>query len=284
MNLPLRPASSRLPSGFIRLAAGLALSFALVGLTQTVAHAQRRGVETSAETAEMRQARELFEQGIAALQRESWEEARGLFERAFELAPRPSILVNLGTAQRQTGQLIEARNSYQLFLERFAAHELAPQARAALDEVESLMPHVTIHVEHGEPGDVVFLDGDEVTTLDTAFEANPGLREVSLRRGDVTLQSVRVRVELEGNEEVFLRGIDLSPMAVAQREVGDSARTDIVPPPRSDDTALIVGVTIASVAVVAGAVVLGLLLATEEQTPMRDPTLPSFRGGVVVFE
>jgi hypothetical protein len=248
--------------------------------TASAQRARRAAVAAAPDATE--RARELFEQGIAALQRESWEEARGLFEQAFAIAPRPSILVNLATAQRQTGQLIEARNSYRLFLERFATHELAPQARTAQSEVESLMPHVTIHVEQGEPGDVVFLDGVEITTLDRPFEANPGLREVSLRRGEVTLQSVRVRVELEGHEEVFLRGIDLTPSVVAQQA------TEVAPPvamtPRSDDTPLIVGVTIASVVVVAGAVVLGVLFGTQEQTAARATTSPTIRAGVVTFE
>jgi len=183
------------------------------------AQAQRRPQRGAADTASAptERARQLFERGLASLAEERWDEARVLFEEAWSLSPRPSILVNLGTAQRQCGRLVEARASYRTFLERFATHELAARTRTSLAEVDALIPHITIHVEGLRPGDEVFLDDVAVTTLAESFAANPGLRQVSLWRDGRVLQSVRVRVELEGNEEVFLRAIEagVAPGAVA---------------------------------------------------------------------
>jgi tetratricopeptide (TPR) repeat protein len=231
----------------------------------------------------LERARQLFERGLASLERQRWDEARVLFEEAWSLAPRPSILVNLGTAQRQSGRLVEARESYRTFLERFPTHELTAQTRQSLAEVETLMPQVTIHVEGLQPGDEVFLDEDPVQTLDAPFAANPGLRQVSVWRGGRSLQSVRVRVELEGDEEVFLRAIDLSPSTVAAGEVGTTGGATMpVTPPPGDDTPLIVGLVIGAVVVVGAAVAVGVVLGTQD-TP-RVAVAPTIRGGVLLFE
>jgi hypothetical protein len=313
-----------------------------------VAHAQRapRRAPQADASAPTERARQLFERGIASLAEQRWDEARVLFEEAWALSPRPSILVNLGTAQRQSGRLVEARESYRTFLERFATHELAAATRTSLAEVDALIPHLTIHVEGLREGDEVFLDDQRVTTLARSFPANPGLRQVSLWRGGRVLQSVRVRVELEGNEEVFLRAIDLGPgdspvtrtptpgtpppaggtqdltgladvdwsgatptnAAAASRDRGTGATASapagaggagsgtpiLASPtaPRRDppaeassgggNTGLIVGIVVGAVAVVAGGVVLGVLLASPEDP--RQAVSPTIRAGVLTFQ
>ncbi|GAB4204673.1 MAG: hypothetical protein OHK0013_19820 [Sandaracinaceae bacterium] len=275
------------------LGRGLAI-LVILGMTSGAA-AQRRAPRqstppASAESAEgtpspeaLERARQLFERGLQSLERQRWDEARLLFEEAWSLAPRPSILVNLGTAQRQSGRLVEARESYRTFLERFATHELAPQMQQSLAEVETLMPQLTIHVEGMQPGDEVFLDDEPVQTLDVPFPANPGLRQVSLWRGGRSLQSVRVRVELEGDEEVFLRAVDLAPRAVAAVEA--SAATGAHPAPSTppgDDTPLIVGLVIGAAVVVGAGVAVGVVLGTGDAP--RPPVSPTIRGGVLLFE
>lgn len=241
-------------------------------------------VEATPSPEALERARELFERGLASLERQRWDEARLLFEEAWSLAPRPSILVNLGTAQRQSGRLVEARESYRTFLDRFATHELAAQTRQSLTEVEALMPQLTIHVEGMQPGDEVFLDEEPVRTLDAPFAANPGLRQVSVWRGGRSLQSVRVRVELEGDEEVFLRAVDLAPSAVAAGEVttAGGAGAPITPPPGGDDTPLVVGLIIGAIVVVGAGVAVGVVLGTQDAP--RAAVAPTIRGGVLLFE
>jgi len=173
----------------------LALAFTLAGLGGSLSHgavaraqrAPRRAPQTDA-GAPTDRARQLFERGLASLAEQRWDEARALFEEAWALSPRPSILVNLGTAQRQSGRLVEARASYRTFLERFAGHELAAPTRTSLAEVDALIPHLTIHVEGLRAGDEVFLDDERVATLAQSFAANPGLRQESLWRDERVLQ------------------------------------------------------------------------------------------------
>ncbi|MFO0683694.1 MAG: tetratricopeptide repeat protein [Sandaracinus sp.] len=251
------------------------------------AHAQRGGTETPTASPEAtEQARQLFERGLASLSAERWEEARGLFEQAWELTPRPSILVNLGTAQRQSGQLVEARDSYRTFLERYPTHELAARTRTSLAEVEALIPHMTIQVEGLRDGDEVFLDETPVPALATRFEANPGLRQVSLWRGGRMIQSVRVRVELEGDEEVFLHASELAPSEVAASatESDPSSVPPASPPPEAhgDDTGLVVGLVIGAIVLVGAAVTVGVVLGTQDSPrPVLDPTI---RAGVITFQ
>jgi tetratricopeptide (TPR) repeat protein len=273
---------------------GLVATMTVLSLVAApVAPAQRRPRPQAAQTSEAspqpdatERARQLFEQGLASMERERWDEARLLFEEAWSLAPRPSILVNLGTAQRQSGRLVEARESYRTFLERFATHELAAQTQRSLLEVETLMPQLTIHVEGLEEGDEVFLDEVPVEALDVPFAANPGLRQVSLWRGGRSLQSVRVRVELEGDEEVFLRAVDIAPSTVAAATVageGSAASTTTTTTTSGgDDTGLLVGLVIGAVLLVAGGVTLGVVLGTQDGP--RPAVAPTIRGGVLVFE
>lgn len=270
----------------------LATCVAATLVLSPAASAQRRprpqpaqGADASAAPDATERARQLFEQGLASMERERWDEARLLFEEAWSLAPRPSILVNLGTAQRQSGRLVEARESYRTFLDRFPTHELAAQTQRSLLEVETLMPQLTIHVEGLEEGDEVFLDETPVEALDVPFAANPGLRQVSLWRGGRSLQSVRVRVELEGDEEVFLRAVDIAPSSVAAATVvgeGTAPGTTTPTPSGSDDTGLVVGLVIGAVLLVAGGVTLGVVLGTQEGP--RAAVMPTIRGGVLVFE
>lgn len=259
-----------IPARTLAALLGLAVVAGAWVIPPGTAAAQPRAQATDTE-----RARELFERGLAELQREAWDEARELFEEAWSLAPRPSILVNLGTAQRQSGHLVEAQQSYRTFLERFPTHELAAQVRSSLAEVESLMPQLTIQVEGSEPGDEVFLDDERVETLGVPFATDPGLRAVSLRRGDRTLQTVRVRVELQGREEVFLSAVDLGVAGGGPEGPGAAAGG-------GDDTALIVGLVVGAVALVGGAVALGVVLGTQDGP--RESVLPTVASGVITFE
>lgn len=276
----------RLAGGSARwLLASLLACIAALGPAAPVSAQRRETSEASGSTDATERARDLFERGLASLSAERWDEARLLFEEAWDLAPRPSILVNLGTAQRQSGRLIEARDSYRTFLERFATHELAARTRESLAEVEALMPHVTIQVEGLHDGDEVFLDETPVPTLGAPFEANPGLRQVSLWRDGRMLQSVRVRVELEGNEEVFLHASELAPAAVAASATEDPIDAPPQGPaiePHGDDTGLVVGLVIGAIVLVGAAVTVGVVLGTQDSP--RAPLDPTIRAGVITFQ
>ena len=214
----------------------------------------------SASLTSAQDARELFGQGVAAMEAEDYQRARELFNQAYELSQRPNILVNLGSAQRQLGELLEARASYERFLEESTDRRLNRRVEAELEDVESLIPQLTIRVENLGGGDRVQVDGEDVETLDEAFEINPGLREVRVMRGERQLTSIRVRVEPEGRELVELSVPNVvDPVEVAEAQpIADPEPED--PVDSGSNVGVIVGVTLGVVAA-AAAVVLAILLS-----------------------
>ena len=206
-------------------------------------------------------AREIFTQGVAAMEAEEYERARDLFQQAYDLSARPNILVNLGSAQRQLGQLLESRASYERFLEESQDRALNRRVERELEDVVSLIPQLTIRVENLGPNDEVRVDGNAITTLDEPFEINPGLREVSVVRGERALTSVRVRVEPEGRELVELSVPDITdPVQVAVQTPPDPDPDPEDPVSGGSNAGVIVGVTLGVVAV-AVAVVLAIVLS-----------------------
>lgn len=225
-------------------------------------------------TAEAQDARELFTQGVEAMGAEQYERARDLFKQAYELSQRPNILVNLGSAQRQVGELLEARASYERFLEESDDRRLNRRVEQELEDVESLIPQLTIRVENLGGGDRVQVDHEDVETLDEPFEINPGLREVRVMRGERELTSIRVRVEPEGRELVELSVPDVTdPAEVAIAQPDPDPDPD--PDPGGSNVGVIVGVTLGVVAV-AVAVVLAIVLSGGE-----DPFQGSIPPGSV---
>src|SRR4051794_32606537 len=77
--------------------------------------AQQTPTASEASPTETALARELVQRGVDAIHARRWEEARDDFSRAYQIIPRPEILLNLATAQAQTGHLVEAAESYRAF-------------------------------------------------------------------------------------------------------------------------------------------------------------------------
>lgn len=156
-------------------APALALAVLLTGAP--LAHAQP----------EREQAAELFRRGVAAAREEQWVAARRAFERAYELLPRPEILVNLAAAQAQTDRLVEAQRSYR---ELVASADVDPrfreEAERALVELDREIPRVRITIAGLPAGARVTLDDEAIasSSLDTELSVNPGPHTVVVTDGD----------------------------------------------------------------------------------------------------
>lgn len=235
-----------------------ALTFALVTVTVVPC--------AEAQDAQTEEARQEFEAGVAASREGRWVEARGHFERAAELAPRPTVLANLGSAQQQTGQLVEARDSYRRFLAVSTDPEASERIRAELASLEPRIGRLTIRLDGDRPGDVVLLDGRPVDP--GTLEVNPGARELRVERDGHAVAQETVEVASGGHAEVTLTAIDLTP-ALPDEPEGEGG----------DDTPVIVGVA----AAVAVAVGVGLTLGLYFGLQPPDPTVGTIRPGQVRF-
>ena len=158
----------------------------LVGCFASGAHAQ-----TSAPSAsEMALGREQFASGMYHARAERWAEASAAFERAYTLTHRPAILINLATAQAQTGRPVEAAESLRQFLrDDHEVGERRTAAEAALAELLPEIPHATLTVAGLAVGDELRLDEGSLSraVLGSPLPIDPGPHVVTVVRGGATL-------------------------------------------------------------------------------------------------
>lgn len=215
-------------------------------------------------------ARRLFGEGIEAARAERWEEARDKFARAYSLVERPRIALNLGSAQAQTGQLIEAQESYRAFLRTAedSDAELVEGAQAALEQVESRTPHLTLSIEGLAPSDQVQIDGEDLprAALGESWPLNPGDHLIEITRRGRALSRQRVVLQESQGARLELAVTSLSARQVAETSVGqgEGPQTGSAEP---SERSLLASpwFWVVLVVVVAGAVTAGLLLAPDSQ-------------------
>ncbi len=229
--------------------------------------------------AETSVARQLFREGIELAQAERWDEARDRFERAYALVPRPRIALNLGSAQAQTGQLIESAESYRAFLRTAEENDepLRAGAEQALADVEARIPHLTLSIDGLDDGDSISIDGSEYprAALDAEWPLNPGEHELEVLRGGVPISRHRVVLSERQGATIEMTVAPLNPTAAANQTVtggGATSNSSAVTGPgeTSDpDRSLLASpwFWVVFVAVAGGAVAAGILLRPDSQDP-----------------
>lgn len=163
----------RAPRAWIALAAAALLSAAL---------AEDARADNAQDTAI---ARDLFREGAALAQQGKWDQALNRYARSLKLKRASLTLYSLGVAQKQLGQLIEARESFTAFLAEPSSTATQPfeePAKAALEEINTRVGRLTIEITPARvAGLVVRLDGVTLPTSDLseARPVNPGNHEIT---------------------------------------------------------------------------------------------------------
>ena len=220
-------------------------------------------------------ARQLFQDGLAALDREDWAAARDAFTRSYELAPRASTLLNLATAQAELGLLVEAMESYRTFASEATGRQrrLVRDARRAMEELEPRLAHVELRIPDLAAGDVVRLDERALpaAALEVPLPMNPGSRHrLTVLRDGRRIGEVELALA-EGERRAAEVTLHPPPPVVEAPTLTDGS---------GDDTGLWVGLGIgAGVLVAAGAVVLGVVLSQ----PGGDPYVGNLGPGMIRF-
>lgn len=242
---------------------------AALAVLAILAAAPRSAAQSASELAA---ARSLFEEGLAAARDGRWDEARQRFERSYEIAPRPTTLLNLAGAQVQTGRLVAGAESYRRFLaeaRRGREARYRRQAQQALAEVEPRLGRLVVRVEGLEEGDTVVLDGVELAraAIGVGVPVDPGRRTLSLRRGDADRAREVVTVAEGEQREVTLRAVALRvPATAADRTSAPAAALRGDPEADAaggDDTGVVIGITVAVGVLVAAGVAVGVGLAVD---------------------
>ncbi len=131
-------------------------------------------------------ARRQFQDGVAAARTGDWDAAFDAFQSSYALVSRPITLLNLAGAMVQTGHLVEAAEAYRRFIreaEGSAARHVSA-AEQALHDLEARIPAVRLRVLGFEEGDVLTLDGWEISeaVLDEELPVDPGEHELVVTR------------------------------------------------------------------------------------------------------
>jgi hypothetical protein len=187
----------------MRALTGCALVLALV-LPGAEASAQReRDVD---------RARAHFESGLEAIEADNWEQARAEFQASYDLAPRPTTLMNLAAALVQVGRWVDASDAYRRFLGMSRdgpAAEHRAAAEEALARLMERMPKIRVRIVDAQLGDRVTLDGRPLLAVAMTRDVivDPGEHELVLERADEEPIRMRFRAE-EGvvREVVLARG------------------------------------------------------------------------------
>ncbi len=136
------------------------------------------------------QAQQAFHEGVDAARQERWIDARAHFERAYELSPRPVVLINLAGAQARSGHLIEAAKNYHRILDDRPTPDTAPFRQAAgdvLPALEARIPRVRLAPSSLGASDTIQIDGQLVSAaaLDGGYPLDPGTHTLVVKRADV---------------------------------------------------------------------------------------------------
>ncbi len=229
-----------------------------------------------ASASETAAARQLFEEGVEALEAERWDDAREALQQSYDLVPRASTLLNLATAQAELGLVVEAIETYRRFLAEATAREARHrrQAEEMISELSPRVAHVDLSIPDREPGDVVRLDGHELPSaaLEVALPMNAGLHQLVVLRGEHEIGEVEL-VLVEGER----RGVE-----VALHPPPPAIEAPIeAPPPAGDDSGVLIGVGVgvgAGVVAIVVAIVLAVVLSSSEA-----PYVGNLGPGMVTF-
>lgn len=179
------------------------LLFAILGwlsfLAMPTTHAQTATDENIA------RARAFFSAGNASARAGDWTAAREQFERAYRLYPIPVILFNLANSQKKTNAWIEARTSFQQFLEISKPDdENREYVTLYLSEINSEMPRIRTLLTGKEPEDEIRLDNIKIEVTEGYFEINPGDHVLSALRRGVGIAEMRFTLSPKDEKDISL--------------------------------------------------------------------------------
>ncbi|WP_437489341.1 hypothetical protein WME75_10510 [Sorangium sp. So ce1014] len=259
------------------LAGPLALLVAAAGLLAAPAPAAAQSA------ADVAVAREIFIEGSEFAEQGRWEEARKQYERSLAIKRAPITLYSLGVAQQQTGQLVEALESFRAFLVEPSAPATKAYEKLARQAVQELERQIAALDLRFSPADVaglaVKIDGVDVpvAALDRPRPLNPGdhtviarapgyreaQRTVAATPGSrlVVVMSLERDATLDASAGPRAPSASARPRGAALRSTPDAATVRVVP------IALLAG----GLATVAAGVAIGLLgVASASDAPTRD--------------
>jgi hypothetical protein len=166
-----------------------ALAFIVTMLVVAPARAEPSATEVAA-------AREQSRMAVQAAHEGRWVDALAGFRKAYELSPDARTLLNIASAEAQTGALVSAADTFRKVL-RAGKDELSDDERAAaktaLARTEARIAHLRIVVRAKQDEDRVELDGSPLSAaaLQVALPLDPGPHHVRIIRNGAEVAHTR---------------------------------------------------------------------------------------------
>ena len=175
------------------------------------AFAQSTGQETEAERRQ-RFARTVFEDANRYLENGNYEAALERYRIAYELSPRPKILLNIATLLLELGHEVEAANAFARYADSAANEsERVNKVRQILHELDGKLGRLDLRID--PPADRVRVNGRVVgkgtscsILFRTVLRVAPGRHTVEVERSEARSQRREVDVAA-GSVEIVRVGV-----------------------------------------------------------------------------
>lgn len=263
-------------------------------LAVLVLHANAGPVAAQDDPTRSASARTLFEEGIQLAERGQWRDATDRFRRALALRDSPVIRFNLAAALAELDQVVEASELLRGLL-RTRGLDAAVQAQAEERLAQAAARIAKLHVQVATQidGMSVELDGHVLPAalVGVAMPVDPGSHSARLVRSGAELDRKQLDLAAGESGTLTLAPEALSPRQTAQRAVPDATASPAVlssasagPRQDSSDTdkrkkRMWWGIGGGAVALVAGAVIAGVLLS--HRSNGAEPYAGDFEPGSV---
>jgi tetratricopeptide (TPR) repeat protein len=112
------------------------------------------------QTAEQKEADRHFKSGVGLYSEQKFAEALAEFQRAYDIAPAPIVLLNIAACQRELSHYGEAIAAYKRFLDEGAAKAPKEKLAAAKADLDALLARIArVTVTTSPPGGTITVDG-----------------------------------------------------------------------------------------------------------------------------
>jgi hypothetical protein len=223
--------------------------------------------------AELSTARKLFADGLKAEDRSDWPAALALFERVKAIVVSPALYYHLAVCHEELGHLVEALNAFEIALqeaERKHVTEVLEEAAVHIKQIRPRIAQLTIELPAGAEDVRISLDNKPVSAAlaGTAMLIDPGEHHLVIEASnydkpfEATLttragEAAKLTAKLGGKKAAALArpAAPAGPAAPSPRQELGAPR---VPPGRPPDRVPVYIAGGVSIALAAGALIIGL--------------------------
>jgi hypothetical protein len=156
----------------------------------------------------------LFDEGVAAFEREDYRAALEAFEGSYALEPTPDALLNIGMCHRLVGHGAAAVNALRRYITEVGGTLPQEEVVAIRQQMDAIVPNVgQFELVVSEPGARLAVDGEEVgvSPLGWFVAVEPGEHSVGARKEGYEPAAVSGEVVAGG---VITLTLVLTPIAV----------------------------------------------------------------------